>query len=37
MLWEFMEFLKAHGYNIINEKELFVIPFSKLVCVADLK
>jgi hypothetical protein len=37
MLWEFMEFLKAHGYKIINEKEIFVIPFSKLVCVADLK
>ena len=37
MLWEFMEFLKAHGYNIVNEKEIFCVPFSRLVCVADLK
>ena len=37
MLWEFMEFLKDHDYNIVHEKEIFAIPFSKLVCVADLK
>ncbi|MBA7657452.1 hypothetical protein ES703_65390 [subsurface metagenome] len=37
MLWEFMEFLKAHGYHIVNQKEIFCVPFSHLVCVADLK
>lgn len=37
MIWEFMEFLKSHGYNIVNQKEIFCIPFSHLVCVADLK
>ena len=37
MLWEFMEFLKAHGYCIVNEKEIFCVPFSHLVCPADLK
>ena len=37
MLWEFMEFLGSHGYSIVSEREIFCIPFSHLVCVADLK
>jgi len=37
MIWEFMEFLKSHGYYIVNEKEVFCVPFSHLVCKADLK
>jgi hypothetical protein len=37
LIWEFMEFLKSHGYYTINEKEVFCFPFSKLVCKKDLK
>ncbi|MBA7538332.1 hypothetical protein ES705_30607 [subsurface metagenome] len=35
--WDFMEFLKSHGYYIINEKEVFCVPFSHLVRKKDLK
>lgn len=31
LVWEFMEFLKSTGYCIVNEKEVFCFPFSKLV------
>ncbi|GAI42689.1 unnamed protein product [marine sediment metagenome] len=37
MLWEFMEFLKSHGYHIVNDREVFCVPFSHLACKADLK
>ncbi|MBA7679936.1 hypothetical protein ES703_88242 [subsurface metagenome] len=37
LLWEFMEFLKSNGYLIVNEKEVFCIPFSHLVRKKDLK
>jgi len=37
LIWDFMEFLKCHGYCIINEKEVFCVPFSKLACKKDLK
>lgn len=37
LAWEFMEFLKAHGYYIINEKEVFCVPLSHLVREKDLK
>ena len=37
LIWEFMEFLKSNGYLIINEKEVFCIPFSHLVRKKDLK
>lgn len=37
LTWEFMEFLKSHGYYIINEKEVFCVPFSHLVRKKDLR
>jgi len=37
LIWNFMEFLKSNGYYIVNEKEVFCFPFSKLVCKGDLK
>ncbi|GAH92985.1 unnamed protein product [marine sediment metagenome] len=37
MIWDFMEFLRSHGYHIVNEKEVFCVPFSHLACMADLK
>ncbi|MBA7646279.1 hypothetical protein ES703_54041 [subsurface metagenome] len=37
LIWDFMEFLKSHGYYIINEKEVFCVPFSHLVRKKDLK
>jgi len=30
LIWNFMEFLKSEGYQIVNEKEVFCFPFSKL-------
>jgi len=37
LIWNFMEFLKSNGYYIVNEKEVFCFPFSKLVRKGDLK
>lgn len=37
LVWEFMEFLRSHGYFIVNEREVFCVPFGKLACKADLK
>lgn len=37
LIWEFMEFLKSSGYYIINEKEVFCVPFSHLVRADRLK
>lgn len=37
LVWNFMEFLKCHGYYIINKKEVFCFPASKLVRLAGLK
>ncbi len=37
LIWDFMEFLKSHGYYIINEKEVFCVPLSHLVRKKDLK
>lgn len=37
LVWNFMEFLKSNGYYIVNEKEVFCFPFSKLVRKGDLK
>ncbi|MBA7660116.1 hypothetical protein ES703_68115 [subsurface metagenome] len=37
VVWKFMEFLKSAGYCIVNEKEVFSLPFSKLVCEKDLR
>ena len=37
LVWNFMEFLKRHGYYIINEKEVFCFPASKLVRLAGLE
>lgn len=37
LVWNFMEFLKSTGYVIVNEKEVFCVPFSKLVCKGVLK
>lgn len=37
LVWDFMEFLKSNGYYIVNEKEVFCFPFSKLVRKGDLK
>jgi len=37
LVWNFMEFLKRHGYCIVNEKEVFCFPFSKLVREKDLR
>jgi len=37
LIWEFMEFLKSGGYYIVNEKEVFCVPFSHLVKEKDLK
>ncbi|MBA7703335.1 hypothetical protein ES703_112117 [subsurface metagenome] len=37
LVWNFMEFLKRHGYHIINEKEVFCFPASKLVRLSALK
>lgn len=35
-VWSFMEFLKSNGYHIISEKEVFCVPFSKLVLKDNL-
>jgi hypothetical protein len=37
LIWEFMDFLKSHGYYILNEKEVFCVPLSHLVRKKDLK
>lgn len=37
LIWNFMEFLKSNGYYIVNEKEVFCFPASKLVRLKDLK
>jgi hypothetical protein len=37
LIWNFMEFLKSTGYHIVNEKEVFCFPFSKLARKGDLK
>ncbi|MBA7645156.1 hypothetical protein ES703_52909 [subsurface metagenome] len=37
LVWDFLEFLKSHGYLIVHQKEVFCVPFGKLVCKADLK
>ena len=37
LVWEFLEFLKSEGYRIVNEKEVFCFPFSKLVCKGGLR
>ncbi|MBA7633430.1 hypothetical protein ES703_40996 [subsurface metagenome] len=37
LIWEFMDFLKSHGYYIMNEKEVFCVPLSHLVRKKDLK
>jgi len=37
VVWDFLEFLKSHGYIIVNEKEVFCVPFSHLVAKAGLK
>jgi len=37
LIWNFMEFLKSEGYQIVNEKEVFCFPFSKLVCKGGLR
>lgn len=37
VIWNFMDFLKSNGYYIVNEKEVFCFPFSKLVRLKDLK
>lgn len=37
VIWDFMEFLRSHGYYIVNEKEVFCVPFSHLVLKKNLK
>ncbi len=37
LIWDFMEFLKSTGYYIINGKEVFCFPVSKLVRLAGLE
>ncbi len=37
LIWNFMEFLKSNGYHIVNEKEVFCVPFSHLVVAENLK
>lgn len=37
LIWNFMEFLKSNGYYIVNGKEVFCFPASKLVRLKDLK
>ncbi|MBA7542046.1 hypothetical protein ES705_34362 [subsurface metagenome] len=37
LVWDFLEFLKSQGYYIVNKREVFCVPFGKLVCKADLK
>ncbi|MBA7556237.1 hypothetical protein ES705_48936 [subsurface metagenome] len=37
LVWDFMEFLKSTGYYIINGKEVFCFPASKLVWLAGLE
>jgi len=37
LVWDFMEFLKSAGYYIINEKEVFCFPASKLVRLSGLE
>lgn len=37
LAWDFMEFLKSNGYYIVNEKEVFCVPFSHFVRKKDLR
>ena len=37
LIWNFMEFLKSEGYQIVNNKEVFCVPASKLARLEDLK
>lgn len=37
MIWKFMEFLKKSGYHIIDGKDVFCFPFSKMIKLKDLK
>lgn len=37
LIWDFMKFLKSHGYFILNQREVFCFPISKLVKLSDLK
>ena len=37
LVWDFMQFLKSTGYYIINGKEVFCFPASKLVRLSGLK
>lgn len=37
VVWDFMEFLRSHGYHIVNGEEVFCVPFSHLVCKKNLK
>jgi len=36
-VWNFLEFLKKSGYEIIHEETVFCVPLSKLVSKGDLK
>jgi len=36
-IWDFLKFLKKEGYLIVHDNDLFVIPFSHLVKLKDLK
>ncbi|MBA7553637.1 hypothetical protein ES705_46231 [subsurface metagenome] len=37
VVWDFMEFLKSQDYYIINGKEVFCFPASKLIRLAGLE
>ncbi len=37
LVWDFMEFLKRQDYYIVNGKEVFCFPASKLVQLAGLE
>ncbi len=37
LIWDFMEFLKSQDYYIINGKEVFCFPASKLIRFSSLK
>lgn len=37
LIWNFMQFLKSNGYYIVNGKEVFCFPASRLVKLAGLR
>jgi len=36
-IWGFIKFLRANGYYIVNENNVFCVPFSHLVDQSELK